>query len=151
MGQTKPPLGRKRPPPFEQLAFAFDAPPSETPASAPPSMGDVGASNRADPPPQAETLSTQIRRLKRRAPARSMAPQFHPGCLGRHPPAPLSGELPMNGKRAAHFLGKRVKWLETVRHLPNSPPWIKSGGSFEYFESQLAWWRAVLNDGGETR
>ena len=84
---------------------------------------------------------------KRRKPAQSIAPQHYPGCLGKRPPAPLSGEQPLNTKRAAHFLGKRVKWIETVRHQANSPPWIKTGGGFEYFESQLTWWRALLTEG----
>jgi len=85
--------------------------------------------------------------IMHRAPARSSSPQFHPGCLGKRPPAPESGEPPLNTKRAAHLLGKRVKWLETVRHQPNSPPWIKTGGGFDYFESQLNWWRAHLTEG----
>jgi hypothetical protein len=33
-----------------------------------------------------------------------------------------------------------------VRLKPNSPPWIKIGGSYHYFLSQLAWWRAQLSE-----
>jgi len=98
-------------------------------------------------PPVPARPENQPRSRPRRRPARSLEPQFYPGCLGERPPPPRSGEQPLNTKRAAHFLGKRVKWLETVRHRPNSPPWIKTGGGFEYFESQLTWWRALLSEG----
>lgn len=114
-----------------QLTFDFD----EKPSSGSPARAPVAG------------LTTSDKIILRRAPARSTSPQFHPGCLGKRSPAPLPGEPPLNTKRAAHLLGKRMKWLETVRHRPNSPPWIKTGGGFEYFESQLNWWRELLNDG----
>jgi hypothetical protein len=69
-----------------------------------------------------------------------------PGFQGRRAPTPLPDEPPLNAARAARLLGKSTAWLESVRLKPNSPPWIKIGGSYHYFLSQLAWWRAQLNE-----
>lgn len=31
-----------------------------------------------------------------------------------------------------------------MRHSENGPPWIKKGGLFEYYPSQLDWWLEQL-------
>lgn len=72
--------------------------------------------------------------------------QFWPGFMGRRAPAPRDGELPMNTKRAAHYIRRSSRWMEAVRHEENSPPWRKKGGLFEYFASQLDWWQEQLAD-----
>jgi hypothetical protein len=70
-----------------------------------------------------------------------------PGFQGRRAPAPQPDEQPLNTARAAKLLGKSQAWLANVRSQPDSPPWIKTGGVYHYFVSQLAWWRAQLNAG----
>ena len=117
-----------------QMAFDFDAH----------SLPLKPARPRADADAPPRTVAQPLRRR----PTRSSAPEFYRGCLGKRPPPPTHGEIPLNTKKAAHTLGKPVKWLEAQRHRPNSPPWIKTGGGYEYFASQLAWWRATLNAGG---
>jgi hypothetical protein len=72
--------------------------------------------------------------------------RFWPGFMGERAPAPAHGELPLNTKRAAHYLRRSSRWLELVRHEPNSPPWRKVGGLFEYYPTQLDWWRARIAD-----
>jgi len=66
--------------------------------------------------------------------------------MGRKAPAPLRDETPLNTKRAAHYLRRSSRWLELVRYKANSPPWRKVGGLFEYYESQLDWWKEQIAD-----
>lgn len=77
---------------------------------------------------------------------RSRDVKFWQGFLGRRAPAPQKGELPLNTKRAAHYLRRSSRWMEAVRHEENSPPWRKVGGVFEYYESQLDWWKEQIAD-----
>jgi len=77
---------------------------------------------------------------------RSRDVKFWQGFLGRRAPAPQKGELPLNTKRAAHYLRRSSRWMEAVRHEENSPPWRKIGGIFEYYESQLDWWKEQIAD-----
>ena len=149
MAGTRQPSRSKSGASAAQLSFQFDAPMDAVAASRRRGGSNEESASAREQPMQIalSCADPATPAAKRRKPARSMAPQNYPGCLGKRPPAPLSGEQPLNTKRAAHFLGKRVKWIETVRHLENSPPWIKTGGGFEYFESQLIWWRALLSEG----
>lgn len=75
-----------------------------------------------------------------------LAVRFWPGFMGRRAPAPLLDEPSLNTKRAAHYLRRSPRWLELVRHKENSPPWRKVGGLFEYYASQLDWWREQIAD-----
>lgn len=78
--------------------------------------------------------------------APTMAVTAWPRFMGRKAPPPLLDEPPLNTKRAAHYLRRSSRWLELVRFKVNSPPWVKVGGIYEYYQSQLDWWREQIAD-----
>lgn len=57
------------------------------------------------------------------------------------PPEPQPDEAPLNTKAAAAFLGKSERQLERMRHDPDGPPWKRVGARYDYYPSQLEWWR----------
>ncbi|KAF0178329.1 MAG: hypothetical protein FD160_2351 [Caulobacteraceae bacterium] len=80
------------------------------------------------------------------APTSKPTQRSWPGFKGQRPPRPHRDEIPLNTKRAAHWIGRSARWMELVRYNEGSPPWLKKGGQYEYYPSQLDWWRDQLAD-----